>query len=242
MKEELVEAFGEIFSGGRYSEDAYISCVMMAAGMGNTYLENIRIPGLPNADSVHRKIKAVGSWENLRFYYKRYVKANMEKLVKESEYYVIIDETPWAYYGRNFNDNIYLWGYRKERGSTASFLFLSALIVLDNGYKFYFDCLPVRRIGYFREEAVYSLLKEIIEWFGGRLPKFVLLDRGFFSHKVIEKLEELGVKYVIHARKTPKIKNTISKCDNPNAKFDYNLNNEVLTTLYIHRCSNSNIT
>ncbi len=37
MKEELVEAFGEIFSGGRYSEEAYISCVMMAAGMGNTY-------------------------------------------------------------------------------------------------------------------------------------------------------------------------------------------------------------
>ena len=36
MKEEL-EAFGEIFSGGRYSEDAYISCVMMAVGMGNTY-------------------------------------------------------------------------------------------------------------------------------------------------------------------------------------------------------------
>lgn len=237
MRKELKKIFGWMFSGGRYSEDAYISCVLIAASVG-AYLENIKEEGLPNADSVHRKIKEVGEWELLRRCYKEYVKDRLERYVRGREYYVIIDETPWAYYGGNFINNLYLWGYRKERGSTASFLFLSALIVIDDKFKFYFDCLPVQRIGYFREEAVESLLKEIIEWIGYK-PKFVLLDRGFFSHKAIEKLEHLGVKYIVHARLTPRIKKKVGKVGHSDAKFKYYLNDKVLTTLYIHHCKSS---
>lgn len=128
---------------------------------------------------------------------------------------VAIDITDQPYYG-NKNDPMVV-GTKHQRGTSHAFRFATINIV-DKGRRFTLMALPMSEL-----TPKEKVVKKLIDYAKTKIRiKNVYLDRGFFTCKIINLLNEMDVKFLMPAIKNPRIRELIDKHSAP-AVIDYKM-------------------
>lgn len=162
----------------------------MRASAHNTYAETVKAEGLPDADSLHRRI-AMTDMEVFHQVFLNLTETCMYGL-KRDGVIVIVDVGYEPFYG--WTAGPYIHPYRPVRGCVGCFEYLNASILVGER-RFFIDALPVHRLAS-KVELLGKVLSRV-RALGVRV-KAVLLDRGFASGEIIALLKRLRLRYLIH--------------------------------------------
>ena len=191
--------------------NSMVANVIQTAAMTQDFLENTaqKQGNKPNADIIFERIK--GSNTELMKTTFLLILGFMIKQVRNKfnrrEWTVAIDTHYEPFYGES--TGLWIHRYKPKKGCTGSYKFITVSIVVGNA-RFTLLALPVRR-GEYIEELVEELVREAQKHF--RI-KLVLLDRGFYSGNVIERLEQLNVQYIVFAPQNKKNKKFLEETQN----------------------------
>jgi len=114
---------------------------------------------------------------------------------------VAIDEHDDPYYGM---DNPYLINIARNKfRGTDKIIRIASIDVILKDERFTLAYIPKHPIdGIDKAKEVDILLRKAIEL--GININFILIDRGYFDAGVLEKIGDLGLKYIIPAKENPK--------------------------------------
>lgn len=177
--------------------------LIQTAISANTYMETIKVEGLPDPDTVHRKIHELNV-DDIR----KEFKASTKKIIlqlKGKPVILIVDDTHEAFFGKT--ESVWINGYKYKKGCVGSYKFL-AFSVLCEGKRYFVDVVPLKKKSN-KNKIISSILKKI-----KKLLKIeaVLMDRGFCSSEIMDILEENGLKYIMLVpKKGDKLKKKIEK-------------------------------
>jgi hypothetical protein len=90
----------------------------------------------------------------------------------------------------------------KAKNGTKRFIRFASIAIVEDGKRFTLKVLPVTPLS-----ATEDIVKELITYAQQFVSlRVVLLDRGFYSNEVIKQIKKAEVKFVMPAKKYPKIK------------------------------------
>ena len=181
-----------VWGSGDYSR------LLLRASAHSTYVETMKAEGLPDADSLHRRI-AMADRDFFHQAFLDLVEPCLEGL-KRGGVILMVDVTYEPFYGGTGSPYIHL--YRPVRGCVGCFEYLTASI-LHGERRFFIDALPLHRLAS-KVELLEKLLSRV-RALGVRV-KAVLLDRGFASGEIIALLKRLRLRYLIHFPRNRRVK------------------------------------
>jgi hypothetical protein len=90
----------------------------------------------------------------------------------------------------------------KAKNGTKRFIRFATIAIVEDGKRFTLKVLPVTPLS-----AIEKIVKELITYAQRFVSlRVVLLDRGFYSNEAIKQIKKAKVKFVLPAKKYPKIK------------------------------------
>jgi hypothetical protein len=90
----------------------------------------------------------------------------------------------------------------KAKNGTKWFIRFATIAVVEDGKRFTLKALPVTPLS-----ATENIVEELIAYVQHFVSiRAVLLDRGFYSHKVVEQMKKADVQFVMPAKKNTKVK------------------------------------
>jgi hypothetical protein len=160
--------------------------LLVKAASHETYIEVVKNTGLPDSDTLHRRILE----RPIAIYHANFHELTDKYLKKigNRRVILILDETHEPFYGKSKSQWIH--GYRPKNGSRGSFEFLVASILCE-GRRYFVDCIPLSepKIAVKQIEKILDKLKLNVE--------VVLLDKGFASEDMIKLLIAKKMKYLM---------------------------------------------
>jgi hypothetical protein len=161
----------------------------------------------PSADTLLYRLKKLGSDDAHRML----VDANdaiIEELLRRGVFrrpvVAAIDLTDDPYYGE-YNRNVRR--SRRDRGTNLFYTYAS-IHVVENGRRVTIFEIPVHQLddhAYIAEKLINAAKARGIK------IRTLLIDRGFYSVDVMNKLDEMGVRYLMPAKKNERIKRAIEE-------------------------------
>jgi hypothetical protein len=173
------------------------SRLLLRASAHSTYVETVKAEGLPDADSLHRRIAMMD-----RDFHEAFLNLTEPCLkgLKHRGVILMVDVTYEPFYGCSGSPYIHL--YRPVRGCVGCFEYLTASILMDER-RFFIDALPLHRLA--SKAMLLEKLLSRVRALGVRVGA-VLLDRGFASGDVIALLKRLRLRYLIHFPRNQRVK------------------------------------
>jgi len=174
------------------------SKLLLRASAHSTYVETVKADGLPDADSLHRRIAMVDK----DLFHEAFLNLTEPCLkgLKRGGVILMVDVTYESFYGGTGSPYIHL--YRPVRGSVGCFEYLTASI-LHGERRFFIDALPLHRLA--SKVKLLEKLLSRVRALGVRV-RTVLLDRGFASGEIIALLKRLRLRYLIHFPRNQRVK------------------------------------
>ena len=200
-----------------------IAHVVQTAAMAQDFLENTtkKQGNKPNADIIFKRIKEsdIETLKTSFLYILRFMIKNVKQKFNLRRWTAAIDTHYEPFYGESTNEWIHR--YKPDKGCKGSYKFITISIVISD-MKFTLLALPVMR-----GEYTENLVEELINEARNNLKiNLVLLDRGFYSGNIAERLKSLKVKYIIFAPKNKKNKKFLKETSEFSSRF---LNHELPT-------------
>jgi putative transposase len=119
-----------------------------------------------------------------------------------------IDCTDLPYYG-DPNDQGVVGG--KPKKSTKWFFRFATVCIVEKGYRFPLGVIPVDQL---RTSDLPGVVTELLEMASRHVSvRTLLMDRGFHSVKLFKKLRELGVRWLMPARNSKRVKEGIKELE-----------------------------
>jgi hypothetical protein len=173
-----------VWGSGDYSR------LLLRASAHNTYAETVKAEGLPDADSLHRRIAMM----DMAVLHQAFLNLTETCLagLKGKGLIVMVDVGYEPFYG--WTAGPYIHPYRPVRGCAGCFEYMNASILVGE-QRFFIDAFPVHRLASKAELLGKALSR--LRALRVRV-KAVLLDRGFASGEVIALLKRLKLRYLIH--------------------------------------------
>ena len=117
-----------------------------------------------------------------------------------------IDCTDLPYYGDPNTPGV-VGG--KSKKSTNWFFRFATICIVEDGYRFPLGVLPVDQ---FRMANLIEVVTELLEMASRHVSvKVLLMDRGFHSVKIFQTLNKLGVRWLMPAKNTKRIRESMSE-------------------------------
>ncbi len=113
---------------------------------------------------------------------------------------IAIDENTVPYYGDRSDDKI--TNIKKKGGTNYGYKFLTVCIVGPSGERFKLGFAPITSSDEWREQAP-KLIEKAKEY---ATIKKVYADRAYYDARMVQAIENTGVKYLIRAQRTPESK------------------------------------
>ena len=182
---------------------------------------------VPSADRILGNIKRNITIEELQSAFKS-ITAEMLKIAKKHGKFgrwvlIAIDLHDTAYYGKNRDDPYVVGG--KAKAGTNWFYRIATVSIVVFGVRFKIASMPITKDDNKKlDEVVEYLIKEVRKNFKIR---YVLLDRGFYSVKVVRKLKRLRAKYIMCARSCKGIREKSKKHGKKNFSTTWTLGGEI---------------
>ena len=189
-----------------YSTHVIVKLLIEAAKLHDSIKETT---DTPDSDSVFKRLEHA-TLDLIQLAFEQHVRdlfRNTGDFFKRGKIILAFDETYEEYFGKL--KDVWIWGYRPKKGSTGCFKFLVVSIVKNNR-RYVLGAVPVH-IGYNKEKTIMEMVK-----FAGQFVsiKAILFDRGFYDAKIIEKLEDKDIGYVILVPKNKKTKKYVKQKGN----------------------------
>lgn len=181
-----------VWGSGDYSR------LLLKASAHNTYLETVGAEGLPDADSLHRRVALaeVGAFHES---FLSLAEPCMKRL-RRGGVLLMVDVHYEPFYGESAGP--YIHPYRPVRGSVGCFQYMTASILLGER-RLFIDALPVHRLAP-KAELLERILRRV-RALEVRV-RAVLLDRGFASGEVIALLRRLRLRYLVRLPRNRRVK------------------------------------
>jgi putative transposase len=158
--------------------------------------------GCPNGDTLLYHLKKFDTSELLESYEKitdQVISMAKKHGLLKGPVDVAIDFTDQLYYGDK--NDLMVVGTKPQKGTTWAFRFATLTIVEDN-CRLTIKAIPVSEI-----TSKTDVVSELLNYAMERIKiGVVCIDRGFYSVEVLSTVENMGLKYLIPAVNTPKIK------------------------------------
>lgn len=183
----------------------------------------------PSADSILRYIAKFSEQETLLMFQRTYgyiFKLGRKLRIFNRPVDVAIDCHDIHYYGDK--NDLHIVEGKPDKGTVHYFRFITINIV-EKGRRFTLKALPVNKLS-FRERQVEQLLTYAMKVVKIR---YVYMDRGFFDNKMIRLLNHLGLKYIIRAPASPRIKKLTRKHKTLPIVIPFLLINKAYTNLVV---------
>jgi len=176
--------------------------LLMEAAALNTYVETINSTILPNADTLHRRIKS-GDLEKIHNNF-LLLNRNLLKKLRKKRTILIIDTTYEPFYGSTKDEWIH--EYRPVNGCNGCYKFLTASILCGK-QRLFVDAVPLSLFSIVENE-----LDKILKQVKKKLKiEVILLDRGFYSCEIMRVIKQNKLKYLILGKKCRKIDKLIKE-------------------------------
>lgn len=165
-----------------------------------TYAETVPSWDLPDADSLHLKIKE----RNIQELH-RSLLGSRELPGIEEPAILILDPTPEPWYGEGWGPWIH--EYKSDPGSRGSWKYLTASILA--GWRYFLDSKILNKFSVMENEVAGTLDRslDLLE------VEVVLLDRGLTTSKVLKELKERGLNYLGLCPKYETVKSVIQEAE-----------------------------
>lgn len=196
----LNKTFESFASNSKINPTDY-SIDLLKASQANTYIETIS----SRADSMHRRIE-LSYEESVLGAYKKVVSRLIKRFKLSKAVDLAIDFTDEPFYGKT--RNFWVYDCKPEKGVKGKFKYLVlSMANREPRKKIPLLALPFH-VGQYKASAIETLLKfakSLVE------IRIVLLDREFYSGAVIQKLQQLGVKYIIFIPKNQAVQRYLNE-------------------------------
>lgn len=181
-----------VWGSGDYSR------LLVRASAHNTYLETVKGEGLPDADSLHRRVALAEAGA----FHESFLSLTelCKKRLGRGGVLLMVDVHYEPFYGKSAGP--YIHPYRPVRGSVGCFQYMTASI-LSGERRLFIDALPVHRLAP-KAELLERILRRV-RALGVRV-KALLLDRGFASGEVIALLRRLRLRYLVRLPRSRRVK------------------------------------
>ncbi|MFQ5816211.1 MAG: transposase [Candidatus Hydrothermarchaeaceae archaeon] len=178
-----------------YSARDYASLVLFAA-KSKDYVETVTkvMKGLPNVDTLFLNLKPNNTLGDLEDALKAFVTPLVNPLgskLPHRKFTIAMDITYQPYYGKK--PNAWIHSYKPVKGATGCYKFL-VMSIVSYSRRFILAALPIPVIS--RPMAWYA--ERLLDFVFPLLPiERVLMDRGFYDFKLMDRLHKRGLKYII---------------------------------------------
>ena len=136
---------------------------------------------------------------------------------------IAIDLHDKEYYGKNREDEYVVGG--KAKNGTNWFHRIATVSILAFGTRFKISVIPITKDDNKNlDKVIESLIKEVRKNFNRR---YVLLDRGFYSVKVVRKLKRLRLKYLMPAKSCKSMREKAKRHGKKNFSTTWSLGGEI---------------
>ncbi|MBI4162399.1 MAG: transposase [Candidatus Aenigmarchaeota archaeon] len=180
----------------------YATLVSTAASH-NTYLETVNSEEMPNADTLHYRIKEDVDISKLIDKFLSQTRKQLKNL-KRKKVILIVDYTHESFFGKTEDEWIH--GYRPVSGSKGSYTFLAASIIVGDK-RYFIYAKPISTISDETFELMQILAQVSLLGFN---TKLLLMDRGIaHSSENLAMLHDLNIKYLGLYQKYENIKKII---------------------------------
>lgn len=182
---------------------------------------------VPSADMILGNIKKNLTVEEIQDSSKT-ILAEMLKIAKKFGKFgrwieIAIDLHDDPYYGKNTDDPYVVRGQAKK--GTTYFHRIATVSIVVFGVRFKIAALPITKEDNKKLDSVVEyLIKEVRKHFKIR---YVLLDRGFYSVKVVKKLKRLRAKYIMGARSCKKLREISKRYGKRSFSITWSLSGEI---------------
>lgn len=197
-----------------------VANVIKTAAMTQDFLENTtkKLGNKPNADIIFKRIKECDeSILKQSFYFVLvFMLKNIKQKLNYREWTLAIDTHYEPFYG-DYKD-LWVHGYKPKgaKGCKGSYCYITIAIVVGQ-QQFTLLALPVH-LGQDKTELIEQLV--LVARKNLRI-KLILFDRGFDSGSITRKLNQMGLKYIIFAKRNDKIKRYFEQTDSFSHKYFY---------------------
>lgn len=170
--------------------------------------DHIIDPDYPSLDTVHRQLArldmdSVTTTINTRLS-EIAVHARQLGLIPKKKVDLAIDCTDLPYYGDPNTPGV-VGG--KPKKSTKWFFRFAVICVVEDGYRSPLGVLPVDQ---FAMSSLTGIVTELLEMASRHVSvRTLLMDRGFYSVKMMRTLNELGVSWLMPAKETKRTRETM---------------------------------
>jgi hypothetical protein len=215
-----------------YSYQEFLNVLIHAATSSTNSLESAsndlrsKIPGIriPSADTIFNYIKS-NSTDYILSSFRKINNEIFEMMnLKNDVHDIAVDFHDKAYYGSR--DTPYIRGIKPKNGTSWGFSFCT-LDIIGNS-KLTLDVIDINGLSKDYSVLMESLF-ERVEKMGVKVGT-VYMDREFFNRKVISKIDEHKLDFVIAAKSNKKIKSILEKHTKENGNtstvFEYNFQGE----------------
>lgn len=173
--------------------------------------DHITDPGYPSLDTVHRHlarldIHSVVETINTQLSEIADHAKRVGFIPRKKRVDLAIDCTDLPYYG-NPNTSGVVGG--KPQRSTTWFFRFATICIVEEGYRLPLGVLPVDQ---FATSDLTGVVTELLKMASEHVfMRVVLMDRGFHSVKLFRKLKELGVSWLMPAKKTKRVSEAMAE-------------------------------
>lgn len=209
MKNFLKQIFFVVGSNSPYNITDFLA-ILVTAALTPDFINNtsVKTQPAPNGQTVFNRLFKCSNeriWETFDRIMKPLIKKVKPRL-KFRKQVLAFDTTYEPFYGDINSNPFWIHDYKPVRGCTGCFIFITVSIVVGNG-RFILGSLPVPR-GWNKADYVEKLIKQARKYVG---VDACLLDRGFGSYEVIDRLKKLRVHYQILWKKDTKRETWLTK-------------------------------
>lgn len=197
LKRLLKDIFCGVKRNSPYKNSDFLN-VLLDAVEHTDFTNNtcIRVGG-PTGETVFSRLKNADAEKIKCAFYRvlRDIFSIIKRLLRNRRVALAFDITDEPYYGKV--EGLWIHPQKPVRGSTGCFKFLTVSCTGRNN-KLILGSLPVR-IG----ADIVALVKELIEQAREFvIPELLLFDRGFDDYRLVESLQQAGVRYQLLWRKS----------------------------------------
>ena len=173
--------------------------------------DHIASPDYPSLNTVHRKlvlldVNSVVEVINSRLSDIVTHAKRLGFIPKKKKVDLAIDCTDLPYYG---DPNTVGVVGGKSKKSTSWFFRFATICIVENGYRFPLGVLPVDQ---FKASNMTGVVTELLDMASEHVSvRVLLMDRGFHSVKMFRTLKELGVSWLMPAKRTKRVSDAMTE-------------------------------
>lgn len=208
-----------------------IAKILSEAADRSTYMETVKLPFMPDPDTVHIRIEETKIIEYHQTF-QNLTSGILDKIIKKGVKTILIfDFTYEPFYGET--QTVWIHGYRPKRGCRGSWLYAAASIVTETGNRYFVDSFPIDCLHTDAEKALEKLFNNLPKQLMKQV-KAVLLDRGFASEAVVKLLEARKLPYLILCPEWSTVKDAIRNTDGSYSRQEFKVGG-TKTTLVLRK-------